>query len=92
MTMVEDSAFQNVAARMLTGHYAYYGSAKLCLDKRHETSQADGDRECSADLEGVIQGACNLHFVTMWYVKSSDVPLCLVFPSLMLLLYVWLSG
>ena len=74
MTMVDDSAFQNIAARMLTGHYAYDGSVKLCLDKQQQISQADGDRQCAADLEDVIQGACNLNFVTMWYAKSDVFP------------------
>lgn len=57
--------FQNVAARMLVGHYAYDGSVKLCLDKQL-AREAEGGEDCEADLKDVIQGACNLNFVTMW--------------------------
>ena len=63
--MVNDSTFQNVAARMLTGYYAYNGSAKLCMDKGH-SRKAEGGDDCAADLEDVIKGACNLNFVSMW--------------------------
>ena len=85
MMMADDSAFQNIAARMFTGHYAYDGSVKLCLDKQQQTSHVNGGRECSADLEDVIQGACNLNFITMWYAKS-DVS-SLVIQDIMLLAY-----
>eukprot|EP00903_Cladosiphon_okamuranus_P018398 g16922.t1 len=67
MKMVDNSKFQNIAARMLTGHYAYEDSAKLCLDKQ----QAHGD--CGSDLGDVIQGACNVNFVTMCETWGSSV-------------------
>ena len=63
--MVDDPAFQNVAARMLTGHDAYEGSAELCTDKR-QTREVGGGDGCAADVEDVIHGACNLNFVAMW--------------------------
>lgn len=65
MTMVDDSTFQNIAARMVTGHYAYQGSVKLCLDKQ-KAREVDGGDDCMADLKEVLEGACNLNFVTMW--------------------------
>lgn len=65
MSMVNDPTFQNVAGRMLTGHYAYKRSVRLCLDKQ-QASDTEGWQECTADLHDVIQGACFLNFVTMW--------------------------
>lgn len=71
MTMVDDSTFQNIAARMLIGHYAYQGSTKLCLDKQ-QALEAGGGGDCAADLRDVIQGACNVNFVTMWYASAGS--------------------
>eukprot|EP00903_Cladosiphon_okamuranus_P008206 g7901.t1 len=70
--MVDDSNYQNIAARMLTGHYAYEGSAELCLDKQ-QAREADGGDYCAADLGDVIQGACNVNFVTMCETWESSV-------------------
>lgn len=77
MTMVDDPAFENIAARMLTGHFAYEGSVKLCLDKQQDQEATGGD-DCNADLGDVIQGACSVNFVAMWY-ASTESPLCLMF-------------
>lgn len=65
MSMVNNSTFQNVAARMFTGNTAYNGSAKLCLDKQQAREAGDGE-DCALDLHDVIQGACYLNYFTMW--------------------------
>lgn len=62
--MTHNSAFQNVAARMVSGHYAYDGRKKMCLDKQQ--GSGDGSGDCAEDLRSVIQGACNINFVAMW--------------------------
>eukprot|EP00752_Nemacystus_decipiens_P005402 g4898.t1 len=74
--MVDDPTFQNIAARMLTGHDAYDGSAELCLDKQ-QTREGGGGHDCAADLEDVIRGACNLNFVAMCETWKSSVLLLL---------------
>lgn len=52
--MVERPMYQNVAARMFAGYYAYDHRQNICLKS--------GQR-CSATLDAVIASACDLNFI-----------------------------
>ncbi|CAM9727702.1 unnamed protein product [Ectocarpus sp. 12 AP-2014] len=67
--MTNTTKFQNVAARMVSGHDAY-DSIKLCMNKDQDVG---GEGACAEDLESVIKGACNLNFVTMCEAWASSV-------------------
>ncbi|CAN0357361.1 unnamed protein product [Ectocarpus sp. 6 AP-2014] len=68
--MMNTTKFQNVAARMVSGHDAYEGSVKLCMNKDQDVG---GEAACAEDLESVIKRACNLNFVTMCEAWASSV-------------------
>lgn len=57
LEMARDRTFQNVASKMLTGHYAY-DDTHFCVDQ--------GTEACAENMESVLRGACNLNFITMW--------------------------
>lgn len=57
--MANSPRFQNVAARMLSGHNAYDANALVCL-------AYDETGGCVADMAAVVKGACSLNFLTMW--------------------------
>lgn len=60
LEMTQTPKFQNVASKMISGHYAYDAKKRLCLQ--------DDQEECSETLESVLHGACDLNFITMWQV------------------------
>ncbi|CAM9422857.1 unnamed protein product [Ectocarpus fasciculatus] len=68
--MTNNPKFQNIVARMVSGHDAYEGDIKLCMEKDHG---GGGEAVCAEDLESVIRGACNLNFVTMCETWESSV-------------------
>ncbi|CAB1109616.1 unnamed protein product [Ectocarpus sp. CCAP 1310/34] len=68
--MMNTTKFQNVAARMVSGHDAYDSSIKLCMNKDQDVG---GEAACAEDLESVMKGACNLNFVTMCEAWGSSV-------------------
>lgn len=55
-TMVDMPAYQNVAARMFTGNFAYAASKTLCVK---------GEPGCLFTLDMAIKNACNFNFITM---------------------------
>ncbi|CAM9301460.1 unnamed protein product [Ectocarpus sp. 4 AP-2014] len=61
-SMINAPEFQNIAARMVSGHYAYEGGIMLCMNKDQGVG---GDATCAEDLKSVFREACNLNFVTM---------------------------
>lgn len=54
--MVNSPRYQNVASRMLVGHYAYDGKKKICMTP---------GRGCVANLRTVIRSACDLNFIAL---------------------------
>lgn len=54
--MVNAPRFQNVASRMLVGHYAYDGKHKICMKP---------GRGCAANLRTVIRSACDMNFIAV---------------------------
>ncbi|CAN0111765.1 unnamed protein product [Ectocarpus sp. 4 AP-2014] len=76
--MTNTTKFQNVAARMVSGHDAYDNSIKLCMKKDQHVGK---EAACVEDLESVVKGACNLNFVTMCEAWASSV-LLLLFETL----------
>ena len=78
MEMVNAPTFQNIAAKMLTGHDAYDGTTNICLEKLQGPSE--DPRTCEEDLKPVIQGACSLNIVVMWYVRHFTTSVYRVYP------------
>lgn len=66
LEMTASRTFQNVASKMVSGHYAYDGKAHLCLEEDHSNT-------CTQTLGAVLRGACNLNFITMCETWQSSV-------------------